>query len=264
MTFISLGRFYNEFLVLEQEEVDKSGVSQVYGCDERERGHLAYEEDACLLNCLVEKYWEKFHCLHVRLILALESRGVQDRRRVCDTQDILKRSRDYERKMRTKFKSVPSTWRSEEIGLVVIKNILAAFNVDDPSEANRCGCKIPCKKKMLKLRKYDRRESRAKDGRVSDEDGRVFASIHFQPFVKCFTYHYLYSATKFVADVGGYLGLFLGLSAFSVVEIVESVLKRRRKKKERKSALKNDDEETAQVKGPTFKREKLPTSTRRS
>jgi hypothetical protein len=43
--------------------------------------------------------------------------------------------------------------------------------------------------------------------------------------MKIFTYHLLYSGTDLIADIGGYLGLFLGLSAFGLVELFEKVYK---------------------------------------
>ena len=49
--------------------------------------------------------------------------------------------------------------------------------------------------------------------------------------VKIFTYHYLYDGTYFLADVGGYLGLFLGFSVFSLVEIVEKYIEILNKKR---------------------------------
>ena len=77
------------------------------------------------------------------------------------------------------------------------------------------------------------------------EQNDLFVNFHFDPVVKVFTYHYLYTMSHFLADIGnlqyksrwtsycavntvtrscflgGYMGLFLGLSLFSIVEIAE-------------------------------------------
>ena len=37
---------------------------------------------------------------------------------------------------------------------------------------------------------------------------------------RVFSYHLLYSGSNFLADIGGYLGLFLGLSVFSIAELI--------------------------------------------
>lgn len=39
-----------------------------------------------------------------------------------------------------------------------------------------------------------------------------------------FNYHILYSVSNLIADIGGYLGLFLGLSCFGLVEMLEKLL----------------------------------------
>jgi hypothetical protein len=51
-------------------------------------------------------------------------------------------------------------------------------------------------------------------------------SDNFQvaPLVKEYSYYILYSGSQLVADVGGYLGLFLGLSAFGLVELLEKLI----------------------------------------
>ena len=38
------------------------------------------------------------------------------------------------------------------------------------------------------------------------------------------TFHVLYNGTSLLADVGGYLGLFLGLSIFGLFELAEKAL----------------------------------------
>ena len=59
----------------------------------------------------------------------------------------------------------------------------------------------------------------------------IFLIFQLPSQVKIFTYHYLYDGTDFLADVGGYLGLFLGFSVFSLVEIVEKYIEILNKKR---------------------------------
>lgn len=52
-----------------------------------------------------------------------------------------------------------------------------------------------------------------------------------------FAYYPLYTATSMFGDIGGYLGLMLGLSVFSLADLAElvgSVSKERKKKKEKR------------------------------
>ena len=53
--------------------------------------------------------------------------------------------------------------------------------------------------------------------------------------MKTFTYHILYSGTDLIADIGGYLGLFLGLSVFGIVELFSSMVKEKKMKKPKKA-----------------------------
>jgi hypothetical protein len=54
----------------------------------------------------------------------------------------------------------------------------------------------------------------------------------FSPHVKVFSYHRLYTGSDLIADIGGYLGLFLGLSVFGLVQIFENFVSDLDKRKE--------------------------------
>ncbi len=51
----------------------------------------------------------------------------------------------------------------------------------------------------------------------------VFFLIQFDRYVEVFGYHYLHTQEDFLSDVGGFLGLFLGLSIFAVISLALDV-----------------------------------------
>jgi hypothetical protein len=59
--------------------------------------------------------------------------------------------------------------------------------------------------------------------------------------VKTYSYFRIYTEDNLVADIGGYLGLFLGLSVFSLFEFLEVAINNLDKKEDDKIAKENGD-----------------------
>ena len=59
----------------------------------------------------------------------------------------------------------------------------------------------------------------------------ILFALQFEPTLKVFSYHVLYSGSNLIADIGGYLGLFLGLSAFGLVELFSKIIQQEKPKK---------------------------------
>jgi hypothetical protein len=57
--------------------------------------------------------------------------------------------------------------------------------------------------------------------------------------VKIYSYFQIYTDDNLVADIGGYLGLFLGLSVYSIFEIFETMLNSLDKKEDKKKEQQN-------------------------
>ena len=49
--------------------------------------------------------------------------------------------------------------------------------------------------------------------------------------MKTYTYHILYSGTDLIADIGGYLGLFLGMSVFGAINLFSQFIHEEKPKK---------------------------------
>ncbi len=75
--------------------------------------------------------------------------------------------------------------------------------------------------------------------------------LQFPEHFKVYTYHMLYSGSDFLADIGGYLGLFLGLSLFGLVEIFTKVFdcKNKSRDKVNRKDSSADVEETVKLNG---------------
>ncbi len=57
--------------------------------------------------------------------------------------------------------------------------------------------------------------------------------------MKIYSYFQIYTEDNLVADIGGYLGLFLGLSVYSIFEIFETMLNSLDKKEDKKKEQQN-------------------------
>jgi hypothetical protein len=66
--------------------------------------------------------------------------------------------------------------------------------------------------------------------------------FQFAPDVKIYSYFQIYTGDNLVADIGGYRGLFLGLSVFSLFEIIATVLNKLDKKEDQKNKCRTDVE----------------------
>ena len=99
----------------------------------------------------------------------------------------------------------------------------------------RCGCPIKCHKKLITLTQWPQTTSK-KSRRSPDITS---ASFWFQPYNKIFSYHILYTGSDLIADIGGYLGLFLGLSVFGLVELLEKAIKESKPVVERAATIRS-------------------------
>lgn len=83
----------------------------------------------------------------------------------------------------------------------------------------RCGCREPCLRTRIDLVRWDQSPS---------DFGRGYATnniqFHFARDFKVYVFQTVYTMDHLLADVGGYLGLFLGLSCFGLVELLETAV----------------------------------------
>ena len=80
-------------------------------------------------------------------------------------------------------------------------------------------CKFPCKTMVIR---YSKEEERYSDL----VDGKKVGIIHlkFEDTIKKIQGYYLYSVLSLIAEIGGYVGLFLGVSFYQITEIFDHIL----------------------------------------
>ncbi len=91
---------------------------------------------------------------------------------------------------------------------------------------------------------------------VLDASSTYILVVQLEPVIKRYNYHYLYTWSDFLADLGGYLGLFLGVSVFSVVTVLERTLRRKNRKKGEAVVVAMVEMETER---PIVRRRNVPT-----
>ena len=55
--------------------------------------------------------------------------------------------------------------------------------------------------------------------------------FQFKATLKTYSYHILYSGTDLIADIGGYMGLFLGMSVFGIISLFSQLIHEEKPKK---------------------------------
>ena len=79
-------------------------------------------------------------------------------------------------------------------------------------------CKFPCKNMVIRYSKEGERHE------IPEEvDGKKVAILilKFEDSVKKIQGYYLYSVLSLIAEIGGYVGLFLGVSFYQITEIFD-------------------------------------------
>ncbi len=154
----------------------------------------------------------------------------------------------------------------EEAGLSRLRSLLSSLS----SESSLGGlCRPPCRRAFFEVRQWEtvEEEDRALAGGGDKEEEEaivvfqvrrskngsirkacIVASSQFRPYVKVFRYHYLYEVTDLLADIGGYLGLFLGLSVFSVAQFTDQYLQRKKAKERRRKEKEREEEKEEEEK----------------
>ena len=59
----------------------------------------------------------------------------------------------------------------------------------------------------------------------------IFINFQFKATLKTYSYHILYSGTDLIADIGGYMGLFLGMSVFGIISLFSQLIHEEKPKK---------------------------------
>ncbi len=169
---VSLNDDKHKYLNLEESTTDRTEISDKVGC----QPDKDYNEDDCLLRCLIKQMSEELGCLHPRLAFLEQAKDFSINANKCDYADLLQPTVEYYEQM-TKdraefglfsFRRNDTTDEEfvsimEDVGLRMIKDRLAMYSVvsvetedleDNMDEVNRerCGCKVPCKGHSVKIR----------------------------------------------------------------------------------------------------------------
>merc|ERR1719468_255072 len=206
---------------IEQEIIDRSSTKYVFKCQDDHQ----YKEDLCLKDCLVSKFVNEVNCLHARLYF-LANETIKDNVSICTSADLTNYTRILMRK-KAEEKQFIRLDRStdEEFGYAKIRQILGDFFTEDLTL--RCGCPIPCRRKNLELAKWPTMRKNFRQKRNTKTKNVFF---QMKSTIKVYSHHVLYSGSDLVADIGGYLGLFLGLSVFGLAQLItHNVLKESKK-----------------------------------
>ena len=228
---------------IQQEVLNKTEVADFFDCDPK----LDDLEDDDLEVCLVKKFDERALCRSKHLEFLVAKHGLGDQ---------LTFQRDCER-----FRDEA---KNEEY-VEIIRDIIDGFTADRAhgNHSARCGIKPPCVARIFRLRLVERfREQRpekstflvrTKITQISTQITVFFISFDFQfeNLVKVHSYLPPKSFGGFLADIGGHLGLFLGFSAYTVVEILQGWIAERKKFREEEE----EEEEKRKNKGQSDKKE---------
>ena len=148
----------------------------------------------------MEKFVERHKCIHSRLTFFVPA-PPSDRIPFCTESHL---------------KDNLGSPADDDPGIGFIKVTMNGFLADQDSNS-RCGCKEPCQRLRISAHTW-------KTSAANETDESVFAFIQFDDLFKTYTYSLLYTNSEFLADIGGYLGLFLGLSLYGLIDIVQLMI----------------------------------------
>jgi hypothetical protein len=132
-----------------QEIVDKTMVNELFDCNQ----NPDYVQDTCLNECLINISIQEFKCLHPRL--AWNGFKSLKNQRICQFEDFNDKTQEYLSRVQLYDSSIKVV---EEYGLVRLRQMLASFNQDVNTEL-RCGCQLPCRRKIPKIIKWPHEEA---------------------------------------------------------------------------------------------------------
>ncbi len=181
-----------------------------------------HDEDSCLDACLVDTFLEKAGCLHPRLKVLLDVDRVDPSAKGRGDADVCNHNQ-LSNLLTRNVQAEEADEEGNEIdpGVSLIKRILNGFSNTTAEEA-RCGCQSPCVRRHIQINRW-------KDYNHTREEGAEAVINVDQRF-----FHYKDTATfdfvKMVADLGGYLGLMLGYSAYSIADFIDYLWHLRKQK----------------------------------